>query len=92
MPLPAGAVRRPGRSDGDAPERPRYAFYPFGGGSRACIGREFALLEGTLVLARALSRCRLDPVSPPRDAALGVNSAVTMTPRRHPAMAPVWRT
>ncbi len=31
--------------------RPRFAYFPFGGGSRLCIGEPFAWLEGVLVLA-----------------------------------------
>ncbi|HLM47542.1 MAG TPA: cytochrome P450, partial [Myxococcaceae bacterium] len=31
--------------------RPRYAYFPFLGGPRQCIGNNFALLEGTLIIA-----------------------------------------
>ncbi|WNG51443.1 cytochrome P450 [Archangium minus] len=31
--------------------RPRYAYFPFLGGPRQCIGNNFALMEGTLILA-----------------------------------------
>jgi cytochrome P450 len=44
--------------------RPRFAFYPFGGGARQCIGEPFARLEITLVLAAILRRFRLEPASP----------------------------
>jgi cytochrome P450 len=31
--------------------RPRFAYYPFGGGARQCIGTNFALMEAQLVVA-----------------------------------------
>nr|WP_233274866.1 cytochrome P450 [Haladaptatus cibarius] len=43
---------RPGRWTGEfEDELPDYAFIPFGGRRRTCIGREIATLEATLVLA-----------------------------------------
>jgi cytochrome P450 len=39
--------------------RPRYAYFPFSGGPRQCIGNEFALMEATLVLATVAQRYRL---------------------------------
>jgi cytochrome P450 len=39
--------------------RPRYAYFPFGGGPRMCIGNAFALTEAQLVLATVAQRYRL---------------------------------
>jgi cytochrome P450 / NADPH-cytochrome P450 reductase len=39
--------------------RPANAYKPFGNGQRACIGRQFAMLEATLVLGMILQRFRL---------------------------------
>jgi cytochrome P450 len=39
--------------------RPRYAYFPFGGGPRQCIGNEFALMEAQLVLATVAQKYRL---------------------------------
>src|SRR5262249_33978379 len=39
--------------------RPRFAYVPFSGGPRLCIGNEFALMEATLVLAMVVQRYRL---------------------------------
>jgi cytochrome P450 len=38
------------------PSRPRYAYFPFGGGSRLCIGERFAWMEAVLVLATLARR------------------------------------
>ena len=43
-------------------KRPRYAYYPFGAGSRICLGQHFALLEGVLILADVAQRYRLQAV------------------------------
>ena len=40
-------------------EMPRYAYSPFGGGNRMCIGEGFAWMEGVLVLATIASRFKL---------------------------------
>jgi cytochrome P450 len=46
-----------------APEReasrPHYAYFPFGGGPRVCIGNNFALMETQLVLATIAQHYRL---------------------------------
>ncbi|MYS47978.1 cytochrome P450, partial [Streptomyces sp. SID5998] len=41
--------------------RPPHVFKPFGTGARACIGRQFALHEATLVLGLLLRRYDLHP-------------------------------
>ena len=40
-------------------ERPRYAYFPFGGGPRQCIGNEFALMEAQLIVAMVAQKYRL---------------------------------
>jgi cytochrome P450/NADPH-cytochrome P450 reductase len=40
-------------------ERPGNAYKPFGNGQRACIGRQFAMQEATLVLGMVLQRFKL---------------------------------
>ena len=37
----------------------KFAYFPFGGGSRVCIGEPFAWMEATLVLAAIAQRWRL---------------------------------
>jgi cytochrome P450 len=46
---------------GHAPDRPKFAYFPFGGGPRVCIGNTFALMEGALVLAALVQRFQLSP-------------------------------
>ncbi|HEV2149383.1 MAG TPA: cytochrome P450 [Longimicrobiaceae bacterium] len=43
-------------------EQPRFAYFPFGGGPRKCIGEGFAWAEGILVLATLARRWRVRPV------------------------------
>jgi cytochrome P450 len=43
-------------------ERPRYAYMPFGGGPRQCIGNNFAMSEAILILATIARQYRLDLV------------------------------
>jgi cytochrome P450 len=51
---------RPDRwADGLIQRIPRYAYFPFGGGPRICIGNSFALMEATLVLATIAQKYRL---------------------------------
>jgi cytochrome P450 len=47
-----------------SPERtkglPKFAYFPFGGGPRVCIGNHFAIMEATLMLAIILQRFRVE--------------------------------
>ncbi|MFP8957981.1 cytochrome P450 [Natrialbaceae archaeon A-CW3] len=46
-------------------ERPEYAYFPFGGGARHCIGMRFAMLELKVVLPTLLQRFDIELVSDP---------------------------
>jgi cytochrome P450 len=39
--------------------RPRFSYFPFGGGPRVCIGESFAWMEGVLILSAISQRWRL---------------------------------
>lgn len=54
--------------------RHRYAWFPFGGGPRACIGRHFSMLESVLALAVLLREYDLDAL----DTEVPVTAAVTL--------------
>ncbi len=69
---------RPERFADGTPAAVRGAFLPFGGGSRLCIGKEFALLEARLVLATVAQRFRLRLEPGQR---VAPRFAVTLSPR-----------
>jgi len=50
--------------DGRTQGLPKYAYFPFGGGPRVCIGNGFAMFEGTLILAMIVQRFRMDLLNP----------------------------
>ncbi len=66
-----------------------FAFLPFGGGTRKCVGEAFAYLEATLVLAMLAQRCRLElvagePIRPLAQITLGTRDPVRVVVRRRP--------
>lgn len=74
----------PERWEGEPPaDRPRFAWFPFGGGARMCIGEHFAWLEGILVLATIAREWRftLEP-----DAQVRPQATITLRPRGGIAM------
>lgn len=64
------------------PERealiPRYAYLPFGGGRRICIGNHFALTEGQIILNTIAQRFSMELVS---RRALKFEPLITLRPR-----------
>ncbi|SBW24012.1 monooxygenase [Candidatus Protofrankia californiensis] len=60
---PTASVAATSTGPGSAVTRPKYAFFPFGGGTRQCIGNTFAELEAAIILATICRRWRLDPVA-----------------------------
>jgi cytochrome P450 len=59
-------------------QRPRYAYFPFGGGPRVCIGEGFAWMEARLLLATLAQRARLIC---PRGREVALEPRVTLRPR-----------
>jgi cytochrome P450 len=70
---------RPERWEGDLAKRlPRFAYFPFGGGPRQCIGNTFALMETALVLATIAQHYRFNLV--PEHPVVPIAS-ITLRPR-----------
>ena len=42
---------------------PKFAYFPFGGGPRQCVGASFAMMEAVLLLATIARRFKLHPVA-----------------------------
>ncbi len=76
--FPEPQAFRPERFAQGIPAAVRGAFLPFGGGSRLCIGKEFALMEARLVLATVAQRFSLK-LEPGQD--IAPRFAVTLSPR-----------
>jgi cytochrome P450 len=65
--------------------RPQFAYFPFGGGPRRCIGEGFAWMEGVLVVATLAQRWRLRLAPGQR---IEPQTGVTLRPRRGVLMTP----
>jgi cytochrome P450 len=63
---------------GAADARPRASYFPFGAGSRKCIGEEFAWAESVLVLASLARTWRMDLVPGQR---IELEPRITLRPR-----------
>jgi cytochrome P450 len=58
--------------------RPRFAYFPFGGGGRQCIGESFAWMEGVLLLATIAQKWRLRLLP---DQQIDVQPKITLRPK-----------
>lgn len=75
---------QPERWDGGLEKRLHtFAYFPFGGGPRICIGRQFAAMEAVLALATIAQRWRPRLVS---DRPVGLEPLITLRPRGSTAM------
>jgi cytochrome P450 len=59
--------------------RPKFAYFPFGGGGRKCIGEHFALMEAVEIVATIAQRYRLRPIPGRR---VEPEPYVTLRPRK----------
>lgn len=64
--------------NGAKESRPKYAYFPFGGGPRSCIGESFAWTEAVLVLATLLRDWRIESESA---APLRLTPTITLRPK-----------
>ncbi|MEE2637793.1 MAG: cytochrome P450 [Acidobacteriota bacterium] len=67
----------PDRFASDHSARPPFAYFPFGGGPRQCIGNTFAMIELVLVVTTIAQRCRIDLATPP---VVGTKPMITLRP------------
>ena len=65
-------------ADGLAKQLPKYAYFPFGGGQRLCIGYAFALMEAALLIASIAQRFRFTLAA---DQRVEPHAALTLRPR-----------
>ncbi len=71
---------RPERwSNGETTELPKFAYFPFGGGNRVCIGESFAWTELVLVVATIARRWHFMPA--PGLTAVPIEPIVTLRPK-----------
>jgi cytochrome P450 len=66
--------------NGARSERPRLAYFPFGAGSRQCIGEGLAWMEGVLTLATIIRDWRLSP-PPGAPTQIAVVPRITLRPK-----------
>jgi len=79
---------RPERWQAEARALPKFAYFPFGGGSRLCIGEPFAWMEAVLVVATIAQRWRFERVD---TAPIPLDPLVTLRPKVPIRLRPIAR-
>jgi cytochrome P450 len=82
-------VFRPERWRAEARALPKFAYFPFGGGSRLCIGEPFAWMEAVLIVATIAQRWRFERVD---TAPIPLDPLVTLRPKTSIRLRPTMRT
>jgi len=59
-------------------ERPKFSYFPFGGGARVCIGEQFAWMEGILLIAAIAQQWRMRLVP---DHVVDLQPLITLRPK-----------
>jgi cytochrome P450 len=57
---------------------PKYAYFPFGGGPRICIGNNFAMMEAILIVATIAQNWRMELIS---KQTLELEPSITVRPK-----------
>lgn len=73
---PGRWLQTTGSREAGAGSRPKFAYFPFGGGVRLCIGESFAWTEAILLLATIAQRWTFKLVTPPT-----LEPRITLRPR-----------
>ena len=59
-------------------ERPKFSYFPFGGGARVCVGEQFAWMEGILLIAAIAQQWRMRLVP---DHVVDLQPLITLRPK-----------
>jgi cytochrome P450 len=69
---------RPERWENETDKLPKYAYFPFGGGPRICIGNHFAMMESILLLTTIARQYRMDVAE---DCRVATEPSITLRPK-----------
>jgi cytochrome P450 len=65
---------------------PKFAYFPFGGGAKMCIGEPFARMEGLMVLATLAQKWRLERLN---ETPVGIGGGTVLNPDQPIVMRPI---